>query len=201
MYAQRLQPSYQTHNFAERAGQATDRTPTAGNVLGSSPTSTQTLRYPVLEPLVPYIKRNLSLSLACDLLEAYVADTAEGVHSPSSPLLLAHISKRESILSHKPRKCTPALLASMLLVAAHTTVFPFFDASPTGELTLSALRKAELTLLTFVVARDRLQRSLLQLSLALMDKLPEARGRRSETQDSRINKPEVHDLPRSTAVR
>ncbi len=89
----------------------------------------------------------------------------------------------------------------MLLVAAHTTVFPFFEASPTGELTLSALRKAELTLLTFVVARDRLQRSLLQLSLALMDKLPEARGRRSETQDARINKPEVHDLPRSTAAR
>lgn len=154
------------------------RIPTSQNIDGSAGTprtsdgtltsAPQALRYPVLQPVIPYLSRLLSPSLACDLLESYLADVADGIPSPSSPLLLAHIYRKESLLStHKPRPCTPALLASMLLIAAHTTEFPFFGSTP--------------------LAREKLQSGLLRLSLALMDRLPEIRNRGPSLTNTRNN--------------
>lgn len=87
--------------------------------------------YPVLGPILPHLNHIMSPALSCHLLEAFLADSAEGAYVPSSPLLLTHIFKREALLSQDtPRTCSPALLASMLLVSAFTTEFPFFGGSP-----------------------------------------------------------------------
>jgi len=108
------------------------------------------LRYPVLEPLAPFITHVLSPTLACDLLESYLANISDAVFVPSSPLLLSHIFRKQSLLSQThPRPCTPALLASMLLVSSHTTEYPFFGTSPS--------------------ARMRLYHQLLQLTLDLLE--------------------------------
>jgi hypothetical protein len=115
--------------------------------------STHPSTYPVLEPLMPYLKRIMSPALACHLLESYVADSANGVGLPASPLLLTHIFRRAALLSKEtPRRCSLPLLASILLVSASTTEFPFFGGSPTY--------------------RARLYRQLLQLTLTLLDHSP-----------------------------
>jgi hypothetical protein len=111
--------------------------------------STHPSTYPVLEPLMPYLKRIMSPALACHLLESYVADATNGVGLPASPLLLTHIFRRAALLSTEtPRRCSLPLLASILLVSASTTEFPFFGGSPTY--------------------RARLYRQLLQLTLRLL---------------------------------
>lgn len=96
------------------------------------------LRYPVLEPLAPSITHVLSPTLACDLLESYLADISGAVFVPSSPLLLSHIFRQKSILSQThPLPCSPALLASVLLVSAHTTEYLFFfGTSPSARMRL-----------------------------------------------------------------
>ena len=169
-------PNLESLDGTEGTGQNSDRTLTGVD---------QPLRYPVLEPLIPYLSRLLSPTLACDLLEAYLSDVADGIPSPSSPLLLAHVFRKDSLLSHhSPRQCTPALLASMLLVAAHTTEFPFFGSSPS--------------------ARDKLQSGLLRLSLALMDRLPNSRirrppvvrGRSGHADKTSLNSESGHDAQR-----
>ncbi|KAK5167458.1 uncharacterized protein LTR77_007157 [Saxophila tyrrhenica] len=163
----------------ETAHRASDRASTVEEALGSSSAQQQTLKYPVLAPLMPFVSRHISTSMACHLLESYVEDVAEGVHSPSSPLLLAHIFRRDTLLTQdQPRSCTPALLASMLLVAAHTTEYPFFGGAP--------------------AARDRLQRNLLRLSLALMDRSSEAGQRRAA--DLRTDKHDISEANQSASV-
>lgn len=135
------------------------------------------LRYPVLEPLVPYITRILSPSLTCGLLESYVADVADGVFVPSSPLLLTHIFRRASLLSSRPRQCTPALLASMLLVSAHTTEYPFFGSSPS--------------------ARMKLYQQLLQLTLDLLEgdaRYNELHRRRAQALNTRLYRSSVNGV-------
>ena len=150
----------------------------------SSTSLSETVRYPVLTPLMPYLARILSPALASDLLESYVGYAAEGDFSPTSPLLLAHIFRAESLLSlSKPRKCSLALLASMLLVSANTTEFPFFGANPS--------------------ARSRLYQQLLQLTVALMDKgHPELRKQRLtlRSQRSGSNAQAPRDLSHSPSV-
>ncbi|RDA86786.1 hypothetical protein CP532_6391 [Ophiocordyceps camponoti-leonardi (nom. inval.)] len=76
-------------------------------------------RYPVLGPLVPHLESAmLPVSLACDLLDFYLSSSST---HPLSPFVLAFVFRRKSLLSTtRPRTCQPALLASMLLVAAQT---------------------------------------------------------------------------------
>ena len=115
-----------------------------------SSTGDMNVKYPVLRPVMPYIGRIISASLACDLLDSFLANIDDGIYVPSSPLLLTHIFRKESLLStSKPRPCTPALLASMLLISAHTTESPFFGQSP--------------------AARMQLYQQLLQLTLDLLE--------------------------------
>ncbi|GIZ39793.1 hypothetical protein CKM354_000316300 [Cercospora kikuchii] len=96
--------------------------------------SSSSLRYPVLAPIIPHLRPHISSNLACDLLEAYFKDHPEQPHVPASPILLTHVFRRSVFLAHvETRSCTPALLCSMLLVAAVTTEAPFFGASPTAR--------------------------------------------------------------------
>ncbi|EED13046.1 C6 transcription factor, putative [Talaromyces stipitatus ATCC 10500] len=111
---------------------------------------TSTLKYPVLEPLLPHIVSIIPHSLACDLLELYFASTSSSHVFPQSPYVVGYVFRKKSILHPtQPRTCSPALLASMLWVAAQTSDAPFLTSPPSArgrvcqkllELTVGLLR-------------------------------------------------------------
>jgi hypothetical protein len=92
-------------------------------------TRPQYAHYPVLNPILDSLTF-MPPRLAADLMEVYFSDTVYGV---------APIIRKSSILSlHKPRLCTPALLYSFMLVAAHATDHPLMKATPTTRETIIA---------------------------------------------------------------
>ncbi|KAK3374456.1 fungal-specific transcription factor domain-containing protein [Lasiosphaeria ovina] len=116
------------------------------NSYGQSPQ----LRYPVLEPLVPHLGNMIPVSLACDLIDLYFASSSSAQMHPMSPYVLGFVFRKRSFLHPtKPRQCQPALLASMLWVAAQTSDAPFLTSVPSArgkicqkllELTVSLLK-------------------------------------------------------------
>ncbi|KAL2015628.1 hypothetical protein VTK56DRAFT_5085 [Thermocarpiscus australiensis] len=108
------------------------------------------LRYPVLEPLVPHLGNIIPLSLACDLIDLYFSSSSSAQMHPMSPYVLGFVFRKRSFLHPtKPRQCQPALLASMLWVAAQTSDAPFLTSVPSArgkicqkllELTVSLLK-------------------------------------------------------------
>jgi xylanolytic transcriptional activator XlnR len=108
------------------------------------------LRYPVLEPLVPHLGNIIPLSLACDLIDLYFASSSSAQMHPMSPYVLGLVFRKRSFIhTSKPRQCQPALLASMLWVAAQTSDAPFLTSVPSArgkicqkllELTVSLLK-------------------------------------------------------------
>lgn len=108
------------------------------------------LRYPVLQPLLPSIAGVLPISLACDLLELYFTSSTSAHLRPLSPYILAYVFRKRSCLHPtRPRVCSPALLCSMLWIAAQTTDAPCLTSLPATrgklcqkllELTVSLLR-------------------------------------------------------------
>lgn len=106
--------------------------------------------YPILGPVMPYLHRICSRQMACCLLEVYTSDMAREFRVPASTLLLGHLFRRDTLLCmEKPRKCTPALVCSMLLLATASTESPYFGASRT--------------------ARGRLLKSLYDITLRLVE--------------------------------
>ena len=96
--------------------------------------SNQTLRYPVLRPLLPYISPIIPTALACDLLELYFSSTSSSFVQPQSPYILGYVFRKRSFLrQNHPRPCSPALLASMLWVAAQTSDSAFLTSPPTAR--------------------------------------------------------------------
>ncbi|KAF7186505.1 Xylanolytic transcriptional activator xlnR [Pseudocercospora fuligena] len=93
--------------------------------------SNQTLRYPVLRPLLPHISAIIPIGLACDLLELYFSSTSQAFMQPQSPYVLGYIFRKRSFLRQSnPRTCSPALLASMLWIAAQTSESAFLTSAP-----------------------------------------------------------------------
>jgi hypothetical protein len=93
-----------------------------------------TLRYPVLQPLIPHLGNIIPLSLACDLLDLYFASSSSALMHPTSPYVLGYVFRKHSILHPtKPRQCTPALLASMLWVVAQTSDAAFLTVPPSSR--------------------------------------------------------------------
>jgi hypothetical protein len=91
-------------------------------------------RYPVLQPLIPHLGTIVPLSLACDLLDLYFASSSSAQMHPMSPYVLGYVfRKREFLHPTKPRQCTPALLASILWVAAQTSDAAFLTAPPAAR--------------------------------------------------------------------
>ena len=91
----------------------------------------QTLRYPVLRPLLPYLGPVMPVSLACDLLELYFTSPTSAYMRPESPYLLGYVFRKRSFLrQNNPRRSSPALLASMLWVAAQTSESQFLTSPP-----------------------------------------------------------------------
>ncbi|KAF6838019.1 transcriptional activator xlnr [Colletotrichum musicola] len=108
------------------------------------------LRYPVLQPLLPHLGNLIPTSLACDLIDLYFASSSSAKMHPMSPYVLGFVFRKRSFLHPtKPRLCQPALLASMLWVAAQTSDAPFLTSVPSArgkicqkllELTVSLLK-------------------------------------------------------------
>jgi hypothetical protein len=108
------------------------------------------LRYPVLEPLIPHLGNIIPPALACDLIDLYFASSSSAQMHPMSPYVLGFVFRKRSFLHpSKPRQCQPALLASMLWVAAQTSDMPFLTSIPSArgkicqkllELTVSLLK-------------------------------------------------------------
>ncbi|RNJ60131.1 Xylanolytic transcriptional activator xlnR [Verticillium nonalfalfae] len=111
---------------------------------------TQNLRYPVLEPLIPHLNNIVPIPLACDLVDLYFASSSSAQMHPMSPYVLGYVFRKRAFLHPtKPRLCQPALLASMLWVAAQTSDAPFLTSIPSArgkicqrllELTVSLLK-------------------------------------------------------------
>ncbi|KAM0716952.1 hypothetical protein Q7P37_006804 [Cladosporium fusiforme] len=96
--------------------------------------SHQMLRYPVLRPILPHIAAIIPVSLACDLLELYFLSTTSAFMQPQSPYILGYVFRKRSFLRpHNPRICSPALLASMLWVAAQTSESAYLTSPPTAR--------------------------------------------------------------------
>ncbi|KAJ4294868.1 hypothetical protein N0V88_005105 [Collariella sp. IMI 366227] len=108
------------------------------------------LRYPVLEPLIPHLGNIIPLPLACDLIDLYFASSSSAQMHPMSPYVLGFVFRKRSFLHpSRPRQCQPALLSSMLWVAAQTSDAPFLTSVPSArgkicqkllELTVSLLK-------------------------------------------------------------
>ena len=95
---------------------------------------TNTLRYPVLQPLLSHIGSVIPVSLACDLLDSYFTSSSSVHMHPLSPYLLGYVFRKQSFLdSTRPRSCTPALLSSMLWVAAQNSDAPFLTSPPAAR--------------------------------------------------------------------
>ncbi|KAI5926660.1 transcriptional activator xlnR [Camillea tinctor] len=94
----------------------------------------QQLRYPVLNPLIPHLGSIIPVSLACDLIDLYFASSSSAHAHPMSPYVLGFVFRKRSFLHpSKPRQCQPALLASMLWVAAQTSDAPFLTSVPSAR--------------------------------------------------------------------
>lgn len=117
----------------------------------SMPTGvSSTLRYPVLQPVLPHIASVIPQSLACDLLDLYFASSSTSHLFPQSPYVVGYIFRKLSFLHPtRPRACSPALLASILWVAAQTSDAAFLTSPPSArgrvcqkllELTVGLLR-------------------------------------------------------------
>ncbi|KAG6007908.1 hypothetical protein E4U21_005386 [Claviceps maximensis] len=109
-----------------------------------------TLRYPVLQPLLPHLTSIMPIRLACDLIDFYFASSSSAALHPMSPYILGSVFRRKAIChATRPRNCQPALLASMLWVAAQTSEAPLLTSIPSArgkichkllELTISLLK-------------------------------------------------------------
>lgn len=105
---------------------------------GNRPKSSVLLRYPVLEPVVPYLSDIMPLTLACDLLELYFESSSSLYMQPVSPYVLGHVFRKNSFLRRdSPRVCSPALLASMLWIGCLTSESSYLASSPLARSQMS----------------------------------------------------------------
>ena len=110
------------------------------------------LEFPILQPLLPYIDSIIPVSLAYDLLELYFTSSSTTHVHPTSPYILGYVFRKESFLKTiRPRTCSPALLSSMLWLAAQTSDSPFLTSPPS--------------------ARGRVCQKLLEITIALLKPL------------------------------
>ncbi|KAJ5731911.1 Arabinanolytic transcriptional activator araR [Penicillium malachiteum] len=84
-----------------------------------TPAPRSVLKYPVLEPIMPFLESNLPRRLVCDLLELYFTSAFSTHMHPVCHHIHCYVLRKASFLSpDHPRPSSPALLASMLWVAA-----------------------------------------------------------------------------------
>jgi arabinolytic transcriptional activator AraR len=82
-------------------------------------TAEATLKYPVLAPLMPFLEPYLSRNLVYDLLDLYFTSAFSTAMHPVCHHIHCYVVRKSSFLRRdNPRSSSPALLASMLWVAA-----------------------------------------------------------------------------------
>lgn len=114
------------------AGQSPDSL-SQQSIAGSGTLQTsRAFRYPVLKPLLPFLKTaRIPPALASDLMEHYFASAFKTNPHPASPYLQGFVFSRRAFLNTtKPRKCRLSLLSSMLWIAAHTCDAAYLASSP-----------------------------------------------------------------------
>ncbi|KAN0070003.1 Fungal specific transcription factor domain containing protein [Elaphomyces granulatus] len=83
------------------------------------PGSEHSLKYPVLQHLMPFLEPYLSRTLVYDLLELYFASAFSTLMHPVCLHIQCYVVRKAAFLCRdNPRSSSPALLASMLWVAA-----------------------------------------------------------------------------------
>lgn len=108
--------------------------PQSGVSVTSSHQGILPCRYPVLKPLLPHLGNIMSVPMACDLLEFYFQSSSSVFMEPVSPYILGTVFRKRSFLrQHKPRKCSPALLSSILWIAAQTSEASYLTSSPSAR--------------------------------------------------------------------
>ena len=87
---------------------------------GTAPTvATGPLKYPVLQPLMPFVEAALPRKLVFDLLDLYFTSAFSTHMHPVCHHIHCYVLRKASFLSKDaPRHSSPALLSSMLWVAA-----------------------------------------------------------------------------------
>ncbi|KAJ0414991.1 fungal-specific transcription factor domain-containing protein [Aspergillus carlsbadensis] len=86
---------------------------------GAPPPTLSSLKYPVLQPLLPFIESTISAELACGLLDLYFTSAFPEHMHPVCHHIHCYAVRKASFLDEiSPRPSSPALLASMLWVAA-----------------------------------------------------------------------------------
>jgi hypothetical protein len=121
-------------------GSADTGSPQSGASVSSSQNGAgiASCRYPVLKPLLPHLGTIMNVSTACDLLEFYFQSSSSVFMEPVSPYILGSVFRKRSFLrQHKPRKCSPALLSSMLWIAAQTSEASYLTSSPSARTIIS----------------------------------------------------------------
>ena len=79
-------------------------------------------KFPVLRPLLPYIKSIICTKDACDLLNLYITEPSTSLFECASPYVLTQVFRKGSFLrSVEPRATSPSLLAAMLWTTAQTS--------------------------------------------------------------------------------
>lgn len=144
------QQQHAAHQAAQQQQQQHAQAQAAQQVQQQAQQQQAQLRYPVLEPLIPHLGNIIPVSTACDLIDLYFASSSSAQMHPMSPYVLGFVFRKKSFLHPtKPRVCSPALLASMLWVAAQTSDAPFLTSVPSArgkicqkllELTVSLLK-------------------------------------------------------------
>ena len=82
-------------------------------------TALASCRYPVLQYLVPFLDVDFNAVLACDLLDTYLSSAFSTRMHPTCHHIHNFVLRRSDVLDPvKPRRMHPALLASVLFVAA-----------------------------------------------------------------------------------
>lgn len=93
--------------------------PGSNDGLTPKPPSVTAYRYPVMQYLAPFLDVDITSALACDLLDTYFSSAFSTRLHPTCHHLHNFIVRRCDVLDLlHPRKMHPALLASMLFVAA-----------------------------------------------------------------------------------
>ncbi|KAG0653114.1 Xylanase regulator 1 [Hyphodiscus hymeniophilus] len=92
-------------------------------------------RYPVLNPVLPYLANVIKPALANELLNHYCTTSSLTPINPSSSYILGQIFRKQSLLhpTH-PRLCSPVLLATILWAAAQD--YGFLASHPSSRKTI-----------------------------------------------------------------
>ncbi|KAF1958402.1 hypothetical protein CC80DRAFT_409247 [Byssothecium circinans] len=131
-YPMHFAPVRQTSPHSYRSGDT--GSPQSGVSAASSHPGVLPCKYPVLSPLIPHLRNIMTVPMACDLLEFYFQSSSSVFMEPLSPYIVGTVFRQRSFLrQHKPRKCSPALLASMLWVATQTCEAGYLTSSPSAR--------------------------------------------------------------------